>query len=164
MRFSLTTHYPADVEAVMAVIGDPAFQEAKCVATAAGAHEARVERAGDRVTAYTTRRFPTDAFPDVARRVVGDTLVIEEVQEWGAPGADGTRRCRISLRAVGTPVTLQGQATLTPTDEGCREDIEADLRAGVPLIGGRLERAAEPLVHHAMDIETGLIGDWLERR
>ena len=41
--------------------------------------------------------------------------------------------------------------------------LDADLKANVPLIGGKLEKAAADPIHTAIDIETGLLREWLAR-
>ena len=46
MDIDADMHYAAAPDAVMAVIADPAFQEAKCVGTGALAHTVSVTRPG----------------------------------------------------------------------------------------------------------------------
>ena len=41
--------------------------------------------------------------------------------------------------------------------------LDAELKANVPFIGGKIERAAAEPINAAIDIETGLLREWLAR-
>lgn len=139
---------PADVAAMLA---DPAFVEDKCRRT--GAIEQTVEVDGDAGGAFTVttvRTMPTDDFPDVARKFVGETVVIKQVDSWHAAGADGSRTGDVRLKIAGAPVELLGTMTLTPAGGGTVQELLGDLKASVPLLGGKLEKAAAPAVVMAL--------------
>ncbi len=95
--------------------------------------------------------MPTDDFPDVAKKFVGDTVVIKQVDSWHAAGADGSRTGDVRLKIAGAPVELTG--TMTP---GRRRRAApgrsslGDLKASVPLLGGKLEKAAAPAIVMAL--------------
>ncbi len=149
---------------VYALLTDQAFQEAKCDATTVGGpHSAEVAntRSGARVT--TQRELPTDDLPDVARSFVGNTLTIIEILDWSAPSPDGAREAVIDLHVKGAPLTLKGTVRLQPAGAGTVETLEAELKANVPFIGGRIEQAAAGPIRTAIDIETRLLREWLAR-
>jgi len=147
MKFTHRAEYPAAPEAVFAVMSDPAFQDAKCAATTTGTWQADVSTSGDRTRITTERILPTDGLPDIARSFVGDSLTVVEIQTWSPPSVDGSRVADLNLHVKGAPMTLKGTIRLSPTAAGSVQEVDADLRAGVPLIGGRLEKAAaEPLL------------------
>ncbi len=52
---------------------------------------------------------------------------------------------------------------LEPHGDETLEVIEADLKANVPLIGGKLERAAAEPINAAIHIEIALLREWLAR-
>ena len=161
MKFTHRAEYPAAPEAVFAVMSEQSFQDAKCDATTTGRWTADIKDAGDRTVISTERLLPTDGLPDIARSFVGDTLTIVEVQTWGAAAPDGSRTADLNLHVKGAPMTLKGSIRLSPTASGSVQEVVADLRAGVPLIGGKLEKAAaEPLLTAAR-IETRLLRDRL---
>jgi hypothetical protein len=162
VRVSRRVELDGSPEEVYAVLTDPTFQEAKCEATTAGdGHGVEVTRgsAGSRVR--TERTLPSDGLPDVARSFVGDTLVVVEVHEWSAPAPDGTRESALDMHVRGAPLTLKGTLRLEPDGDGTLEVLEAELRANVPLIGGRIEKAANGPISTAIDIETGLLRETL---
>ena len=161
MKFTHRAEYPAAPEAVFAVMCETAFQDAKCDATTTGHWKADVSRSGDRTRITTERILPTDGLPDVARSFVGDSLTVVEIQTWSAPSADGSRMADLNLHVKGAPMTLKGTIRLSPTASGSVQEVDADLRAGVPLIGGKLEKAAaEPLLVAART-ETRLLHERL---
>jgi hypothetical protein len=159
VKFTYRAEYPVAPEAVFAVMREQSFQDAKCDATTTGRWSADITSAGDRTVVTTERLLPTDGLPDIARSFVGDTLTIIEVQTWGPPASDGSRTADLNLHVKGAPMTLKGSIRLSPAATGSVQDVEAELRAGVPLIGGKLEKAAaEPLLAAART-ETKLLRD-----
>lgn len=157
MKFTHRAEYPARPDAVFAVMSDQEFQDAKCDATTDGSWSADVTTRADRTVITTERHLPTDGLPDVAKSFVGATLTVVEVQTWGPPDEDGGRVADLNLHVKGAPMTLRGWIRLSPTDSGSVHELEAELRAGVPLIGGRLEKAAAEPLTTAADIETRLL-------
>lgn len=139
---------PADVAAMLA---DPSFVEEKCRAT--GALEQTVEVDGDAsgpFTVTTVRHMPTDEFPDVAKKFVGDTVVIKQVDTWQAAQEDGSRSGDVRLKIAGAPVELLGTMALAPSGSGTLQELVGDLKASVPLLGGKLEKAAAPAIVMAL--------------
>lgn len=157
MKFTHRAEYPATPEVVFAQLLDPEFQDAKCDATTTGTWEADVSTIGDRTVITTERVLPTDQLPEMARSFVGDTLTIVEVQTWGPPEADGSRTADLNLHVKGAPMTLKGSVRLSPNGSGSIHEVVGELRAGVPLIGGRLEKAASEPLMFAARTETDLL-------
>jgi hypothetical protein len=114
----------------------------------------------DGAAVITTRReLPTDDIPDYARGFVGTTLDVVRVDRWEAPAADGSREGTISLEIRGAPIRLHGTMELRPDDAGCEEAIVGDLKASIPLLGGKMEKAAEPALMSAIrkEEQVGLL-------
>lgn len=152
---------PADVAAMLA---DPAFVEDKCARTGAIEHTVEIEGdASGPFTVTTVRTMPTDSFPDVAKKFVGQTVVIKEVTTWQAAGADGDRDGTVRLKIAGAPVELNGTMTLRADGAGTRQELLGDLKASVPLLGGKLEKAAAPAVLMALRKEGEVGQEYLAR-
>ena len=49
------------------------------------------------------------------------------------------------------PVALTGTIDLTPSAKGATQEVRADLKAKVPLIGGTIEKAAAPAILAGID-------------
>jgi carbon monoxide dehydrogenase subunit G len=163
MKIARTIEYAAPPAEVFAVLADPAFQDAKCAATAAISHSANVETKGDQTIITTERVLPSDDLPDFARSMIGDTLKVLETQTWSGAGSDGSRTGTVEMSVPGAPITLKGKLSLKPSSAGTVETLDADLKAGVPLIGGKIEKAAAPPIEEAITIETQTAKEWLGR-
>ena len=162
----LTTHEELDgtVDEVHALLIDPAFQEAKCAATTNnGVYTVKVGGGVDGHRVLTERQLPSDGLPDMARSFVGDHLTIIEVLDWVGPAADGSRTSAVDIHIKGAPLTVKGTIRLQPQGKRTVEVIEAELKANVPLIGGKLERAAADPINAAIGIEIELLREWLAR-
>ncbi|CAN7145288.1 DUF2505 domain-containing protein [Knoellia sp. LjRoot47] len=157
MKFTHRAEYPAAPDVVFAQMCDQEFQDAKCDATTTGTWTADVSTTGDRAVVSTERVLPTDGLPDIARSFVGESLTIVEVQTWGPPAPDGSRTADLNLHVKGAPMTLKGTIRLSPTASGSLHVLDGELRAGVPLIGGKLEKAAADPLMFAARTETDLL-------
>ncbi|KQX65643.1 DUF2505 domain-containing protein [Angustibacter sp. Root456] len=161
MKFRADIRYAADPDRVFEMLLDPAFHEKVCLATGALDHSVDVEPADGGATITTTRKLPADGLPDFVRTFVGETLDVMRVDHWGSPGSDGTRRGTIVVEIQGTPVRLTGTVTMHAGGPGTLEEVEGDLKAAVPLLGGKIERAAEPAVRAAVSKEQEVGNEWL---
>lgn len=164
MRLTTREELDGTVDEVHALLTGRAFQEAKCAATTVGGPttvEIGGGNGGERVR--TVRELPSDTLPDIARSFVGKHLMIIEVHDWSGPAADGSRQSSLDIHAKGAPLTIKGTLRLEPSGSGTVKVIDAELKANVPLIGGRLESAAAGPIITAIDVETDLLREWLGR-
>jgi hypothetical protein len=164
MKIAETLDYEAAPATVFEMISDPAFQEQKCVDTSALAHEVSVTLTADGARVVTRRHLPTDDLPDFARSLVGSRLVITETYEWAGEDAAGARSGSLVVHVEGAPVTLHATLSLSPSSAGSTLTIVGDLKASVPLIGGRIERAAAPTITSALESEGRTGQRWLAGR
>ena len=89
---------------------------------------------------------------------VGEHLTIIEVHDWSLPGPDGSRESALDMHVKGAPLTLKGTLRLEPSRGGTVQVMDAELKANVPFIGGKIERAAADPIQGAIEIETGCCG------
>jgi hypothetical protein len=163
VRLTDDIRYFAPPAAVFMMLCHPGFQERRCVATGALEHEVSVEGFDDgSVTISSSRTMPTDQVPDFVRTFVGQTLVVTEVQDWAAADVDGVREATLVLEIKGAPVRMTGTLTLRPDDDGGTvETVDCDLKASVPFVGGKIERAVEPAIRSALRVEERTGHSWL---
>jgi hypothetical protein len=151
VRITAEIHYHADPGTVFLMICAPAFQERKCVANGALAHEVEIEEFEDGGAVITTHRtLSADGIPDFVKTVVGETLKITQTDDWTT-----------LVEIAGAPVRFTGSLRLEPTSAGSRQAMVGDLRASVPLIGGKIEKAAEPGIRAAVRAEQRTSDAWL---
>ena len=163
MRVEDEIRYLAPPDVVAAMLADPAFVDRKVAATHALSYDVDVVGTPDGGFTVTTRRtMPTDTLPDAARSFVGDTLDIRQVEAWERPSADGARAGSLVVEVVGAPLRLSGMLRLRRDGEGSVQDITGDLTCSVPLLGGRLEKAAYPAFMAAIRKEAETGAAWLQ--
>ncbi len=162
MRLTAEIRYAATPEAVFAMLSDPDFQDQRCIATGAVEQDVAIEEFDDGGTMITVHRtMPTDRVPDFVRAFVGHSLVVAEFQDWVAATDDGGREGNLVLEIKGAPVRMTGTLRLVPESAGTLEVIDADLKASVPLVGGKIEKAVEPLIRAAIRVEQREGCAWL---
>lgn len=161
MRIARTVELIGCPEDVFATRATEVFQVAKLTASRALDHDVAVAYRGDHTVITTRRSMSTHGFPDAAKSLIGNRLIIHEVQDWGPAGSDGSRRAAIIISIDGAPVALIGTLTVSPSGDGSLEALDSDLKASIPFIGGKIEKLAAPAIEAGFDIETILLNEWL---
>lgn len=166
MRLTAEIRYDADPATVFGMLIDEGFQSRKCRSTGAMQHEVEIEARTDGSAMITTRRtLPTDDVPEFVRAFTGKTLRVQQVDAWQAPAADGSREGSVVVEITGAPVRFTGVLLLSSGSSGSSlETIEGDLEASVPLLGGRIEKAAAPAILAAVRAEQTTGTAWLAQR
>lgn len=163
MRFDAEIRYEADPQRTFDMLTDPAFLERVCVDNGAVEHSVSVEPAADGGVVITTVRvLPTKDVPPVVKGFVGETLTVTETDTWGPAGPDGSRTGSLTLDIQGAPVKLTGSLAFGGTADGASlERVSGELKAGIPLFGGQVEKAAEPAVRSAIRVKQRTAAAWL---
>ena len=163
MKVTAQMRYAADPQRAFAMLLDEDFQQEVCRATGSLGSEVAIDGTAAGATIRTTRQLPTDQFPDFVQKFVGDTVHVARVDTWGPAAADGSRDGTIVVEIKGAPVRLSGTLTLRPDGTGSLVDVDSDLKASVPLIGGKIEKAVEPPIRAAVRREEKVGARWLAR-
>lgn len=162
MRLTTREKLNGTVDEVHALLIDRSFQEAKCAATTNnGVYTVDVGGGIDGHRVRTERQLPSEGLADLARSFVGEHLTVIEVLDWSRLGPDGSRASLFDIHIKGAPLTVKGTVRLEPHGDETLELIEADLKANVPFISGKLERAAADPINAAIRIEIALLREWL---
>lgn len=163
VKITSNIDYAAAPSKVFEMLSDEGFQRRKCEATGALSYTVSVAPRGDHVVIVTTRSMPTASFPDFVRSFVGATLDITETDDWGPASADGSRRGTIAVQVAGAPLTVNGTLALVAQGSATVEQIDCDMRAAVPLLGGKIERAAAPAIETGIAVEHRTGQAWLSQ-
>lgn len=162
MRVDGTIAYPqGSPDEVFAMLSDPAFQERKCAATGATSYDVAITESGPDTVIVCRRTLPTDDLPDFVRPFVAGGLELIETVTWGAPAPDRSRSGQLVLAFTDKPLSMTGQLDMVADGAGTRATLVAALVAAIPLLGGRIEKACEPLVHKALEVEQAVGTAWL---
>ena len=152
--------FDTDPVTVFAMFTDEAYLARKAGATGAVRHEASVTRLGDHVPVRLLRVMPPDV-PDLLRSFVGETIDLDQTDVWQPASSDGSRTGSIRIEMGGAPVQLTGGMTLVGTAAATAATIDARVKASIPLVGGRIEKAVHDAVVHAARIEEQVGRAWL---
>ncbi|EWT04954.1 hypothetical protein N864_19230 [Intrasporangium chromatireducens Q5-1] len=161
MKISETVDYPASPDEVFAMLTDERFQARKCEEAGALSHDVAVSPAGDGTRVVTKRDLPTQDLPDFAKSLIGPRLTITETYEWAASNGDGSRTGDLTVELGGAPVSLRAKVRLAPQGAATQMTLDGDLKASVPLIGGRIERSAAPAIVDGIRSEAAVGRAWL---
>jgi len=162
VRVNDDIRYQASPDAVFEMLADADFQERKCRATGAVEQQVDVVEHGDgEVTVTTERVMPTDSIPDMFRSLVGDSLRLVQVESWYPADASGGRTGTIEVNIPGAPIAFTGELQLSADGDGSVERIDGELKARVPLIGGKIEQAVAPAIRAAIRAERRTGTAWL---
>lgn len=164
MLIQHTYLYPAGVDETFAVITEASLYEAAAVRSRAIKHSAQVTHVHHVHTISLERSLPIDDVPPFAKSFVGDGLLVRETTWWKAGQSDDASapgyQATFDAQIVGKPVTFKGSMRLVPEGAHCRQFITGELKAAVPLFGGRIELA----VKGPVDAQIAVVAEMVTER
>ncbi|MBV8540926.1 MAG: DUF2505 domain-containing protein [Pseudonocardiales bacterium] len=155
-RLALQHRYPEPPERIREVLTDREYLRDKLRAVG-GPHAELMswERDERGVTVVLHQAVPEDAVPSFVRAALPGGLTIRRTETWNSSGG--------SVHAVvdGAPGTITGVMHLEPDAAGCVLGAELTADAGLPLIGGKVEKAITDGVAALMETEYRFTLEWL---
>lgn len=149
---------PADVYAMAC---SKQFQERKCSDAGALSWDVTITVDGDSAVVKTKRKLPTFGFPAMLRKIVPLGVTSTETITWSAPAADGSRTGDLHVDFHGVPARMSGTLRLRPEGTGSTVSVDAEFTALVPLVGGKLEKLAAPIIIEVIDAEEKTGRSWM---
>lgn len=149
--------FDADPQATFEMLTTKEFLEEVCRRSEASSHTVVV----DGNTTRTTRELPA---PEMAQKITGATLTIEEEVVWSEAADDGSRTGDITVKVSGQPAKMSGTSKLAPGGPGTVVDVTGDFKVNVPLVGKKIEKMAAPMLVEGIELQ-GVVGrKWLAER
>ncbi len=155
--------YDASPDDVFEMLCDKGFREEVCRAIGSVRYDVTVSRSGDAATVRNHRVMEAD-LPEVAKKVIGDTIEMVQTEEWGARETDGARRADFHVEIPGKPGSIKGTVSLSPIEGGTREVVAGNVKVSIPLVGGRLEAEVARGLQAALTVEGRVGAKWLAGR
>lgn len=127
------------------------------VSEAAGGTLESFELTGDTGSTFqtvTVRTIPANKLPDFAQKFVGKSLTMKQTDTWSAPKSDGGREVHIQAKVSGVPVEADAIEVLNPNGDSTGIEINGKVTCGIPFIGDKVARAAEPAVAKALNLQV----------
>lgn len=153
MKISKQWTLPATPDEVYALSIDPEYQEEICEEAGALSHRSTVTEQGPGHEVKVQRVMPSGDVPDLLKKLVGDTVDVTQIITWGARQADGSRDGTLDVSIKGQPINMKGTTSLRPDGDGTAVDVSADLKAKIPLVGGKIEKLSAPEIIKAIGAE-----------
>ena len=163
MALSASTNLPHHVGRVTAVFVNEDFLRHTSELVGGTLESFSVD--GDTAGAFSTttvRTIPTNRMPDMARKFVGESLTVTQLESWDAPAADGSRLSNITLKVSGAPLDVNAVQRLVSDGGSTRIELEGAVTSSVPFLGTKIAEAAEPMVGKALNIQSTQAQAWLE--
>ena len=150
--------YDAPVDAVAAMLADPAFREEVCDFQRVISKKVTVTPRGDGTDVVIDMVQPARGIPGFAQKFVGDTINIVQSESWSSPTQGD-----ITVTIPGKPGEMSGTAVLVESGSGTVETVELTVKVNIPLVGGKLEALIAGLLEKALVAENTVGRDWLSR-
>ena len=137
------------------MMGDPLFWERVGEANDVVRWTPTVTTEGDATRVVIDEEQRTAGVPSFAKKIVGDTTHVIITQVWRGQVAD------YEIATPGKPTQVHGTATVSANGSGSVLVYDLDVKASVPLIGGKLEKLVVDLTREGFEKEQTVGAAWL---
>ena len=101
--------------------------------------------------------------PAFARKILGETQQLEQEEHWNLTAGTG----RIVMRPRNAPLSIQAEVRMVEAGDATRLEIDWEVKAKIPLIGGKIESLAAEEIRARMprdaELSNRLIGELTSR-
>lgn len=156
MKVNNELRYDAPPAEVYAMLTDPRFREKACEYSRAIDWVVDVSETPSGIRVEVERTHDVPNLPGFARKFVGDTIRIAQVEAW-----ENDAEAALTLTIPGKPGRLDGASRLASTDGGTVQTIAGNLQVNVPLIGGKLEGVVDGFLRKSFRAEQKVGQRWL---
>ena len=157
MKIERSWTLPASADTVFTMLADPAFRERVCDAQHALSRTVTITgttQSGSVAVDYSQK---ATGVPGFAQKIVGDTIDIAQREQWNE------NRAALEITIPGKPGDMKGTVTLAERDGTTVETVKVEIRVGVPLVAGKLERLIQDILVKALRKENQVGREWLAR-
>jgi hypothetical protein len=165
VKIERSIHNDISAEDVYEMSTTKAFQERKCQDAGALSWDVTITDDAEGATVKTKRKLPTVGFPSLLRKFVPSGVTSTETIVWGRRAADGTRTAQLSVDFHGAPASMKGTITVVPDGaDASTVVVDAVFKAHVPLVAGKVEGFAAPIIMSVIDAEEQTGRAWASER
>lgn len=155
MRLRHELAYDAPPDEVLAMLTDPLYWDKVGDATGALSSTATVGTEGSTTRVIIDQEQKVVGVPSFARKFVGDSTRAITTQVWRGTEAS------YQVETPGKPTSISGTATVTENGAGSTLTYDLDVKASVPLVGGKLEKLVVDLTTEGFEKEQAVGAAWL---
>ncbi|HWU31766.1 MAG TPA: DUF2505 domain-containing protein [Marmoricola sp.] len=151
MKFQHELTFNAGLDDVRAMLLNPTFWDS--VAQATGALSSKTTVTG--TTTVTEEDQKVVGVPGFAKKFVGESTRAIKTLNWNGDNAN------FKVETPGKPTSLAGTATLSSSGATTKLRYDLDVKASVPLVGGKLEKLVSELTIDGFGKEESAGNAWL---
>jgi len=155
MRLRHELAYDAPPAEVRAMLTDPLFWDEVAAATGALSSTATIGTEGATTRIVVDQEQRVTGVPSFAKKFVGESTRAITTQVWRGDEAS------YEVEAPGKPTSIKGTATLAENGAGSTLTYDLDVKASVPLVGGKLEKLVVELTTEGFEKEQAVGAAWL---
>ena len=158
MRVMLLRHeisYAAPLADVFAMLSDPDFRQASATAMGVISADVVITPNDEGISVRIDQVQPTEGVPSFAKKFAGDSARAITTQVWSGSTAS------YQVETPGKPTGIKGTASVTASGTGSVLLYDLEVKASVPLIGGKLEKLMVELTTEGFDKEQTVGAAWL---
>lgn len=156
-KLSNTDHYDATPEQIMAMLQDPEYAPAKYKELGDVSFTVVTHEADDGGLNSVIDREVNSNLPDMAKKVLGQTSKMHQEDVWRA---DGDAYAGNMVITSG-PATITVNSTIKPAGGGADWTADFDIKVGIPMMGGKIEKAIKEETEGSLKNEFEFNKKWL---
>lgn len=156
-KLSNTDHYDATPEQVMAMLQDPEYANAKYTELGDVSFTVVTHEVNDGGLNSVIDREVNSNLPDMAKKVLGQTSKMHTEDVWRADG-DGYVG---NMTITSGPATINVSSSIVPAGGGSDWTANFDIKVGIPMMGGKIEKAIKEETEGSLKREFAFNKEWL---
>ncbi|AEG45150.1 DUF2505 domain-containing protein [Isoptericola variabilis] len=164
MHLTVELTYPADVDAVAAMLADESSVRWRTARSTTGGTLEAADVTGSLDSGFTVavrRTMPVDTITGHVRHLVGDQVEVRQVEAYEPPSG-GRMVGTVAIEIVGAPVRITGTVRVEPLpDGGTRHVYDGDVHATVPLFANAVAEAAAAAARRTLEADADAARAWL---
>lgn len=149
----------ATPEQVYEMLSNPDFRDAVCEFQRFPRREVTITPTASGMDVKVDQHRPATEVPSFARKFVGDEINIVQSESWTSQ-----TEAELNVTIPGKPGDMNGTVTLTAKDGGTTEVVAVEVKASIPLVGGKIEGVIGEMLGKALRAENKVGRDWLAAR
>lgn len=159
-KLTETMTFDAKCADVFTMMTDEAYVAEKISGTGGSEPTISVVKQGSDVVVEAGRNLPAQV-PSFMKSFVGDAIRVDEVDRWSPADELGARTAQVAIDFAGTPANATGTLDLRPAGDGAEVVVNFEVKASVPLVGGKIEGVIVDQITRAIRKENEIGANWL---
>jgi len=159
-KLTNTDPYPATPDQLMAMMQDPDYLTGKYTALGDVKFDVKTHDVHDNgVNIVVDREIPSN-LPGFAKKIMGETNHMVQSETWRKDGDAYT--AAINIDSPGKPIQIHGDMRISAvSDTESHWVVNFDIKASIPLVGGKLEKVVEDETKQTLVKEFEFNKSWL---